>query len=99
MNVVEEGNAWAKVENIYLCQELAVIKREAKIMVHKYDMLCRENVKCLHSWIELMVEQNELTVKKEVIVRQAKEIKKKLKCNFCNTHCSMHRNKERPLTP
>jgi len=42
-----------------------------------------------------MAKQDKLTAKKEVIAKQAKEIEKKLKCNFCNSHIGMERWKRR----
>jgi len=41
-----------------------------------------------------MAKPDKLTIEKEVIVRQPKDMEKKLKLNFYNTISGMHQNKE-----
>ena len=94
MNVREEKQGWVKVENINLHQELAEAKREVEILMQKYDMLLREKIMCMQYWKELMAKPDKLTIEKEVIVRQPKDMEKKLKLNFYNTISGMHQNKE-----
>jgi len=73
LNVVEETNVWADLENAFLHHELATIKVEMEIMAHQYDMMRRMKDVYQQYFNELLAERNALLAKRNMWQLQAKE--------------------------